>query len=163
MTFSELVKRVLLEKKDVEPYDIQLPPRSKKECLEILNKSSMASEEWTMMVKGKPVKMPAEKAFKKMNITTIRHETVHAMQELNIPGILKNLPSLEGKAMASEKNKKKYYYTRHPEIMAYAYDTSMGINAEKTKKIYQSIGGREHELFIYYLELYKKAIKEKHE
>jgi hypothetical protein len=158
MKFSELVEKVLYEKKEIAPYDIQIPPRSKKECLALMNKASMANEEWTMMIKGKEVKMPAKEAFKKMNIATIRHETVHAMQELNIPGILKKLPSLDGKAMTSEANKKKYYYTRHPEIMAYAYDTAMGVNAEKTKKIYQSIGGREYELFVYYLESYKKSI-----
>jgi hypothetical protein len=40
--------------------------------------------------------------------------------------------------------------------MAYAYDTVMGANSTKNKKIYKDIGGEVYDLFQHYMSEYSK-------
>ena len=153
MTFEQY----FLEKRDrLKEYSIQTPPTTKKECIRICKKTSMAEDPWTKNVNGKDVDISFEEAAKSWDLATARHEALHALQELNIPNIMKGLPKLSHKFDSPEEYKKKHYYNRPPEIMAYAYDTVMGVNSAKNKKIYKDIGGEVYDLFQHYISEYKK-------
>lgn len=79
--------------------------------------------------------------MKQMLLKTLRHEALHAKQEKEIPGIFKGLPKSSHSFNSSEEYKMKHYYNRPPEIMAYTYDSCMGVNTKKTDRIYKKIGG----------------------
>lgn len=145
-------------KNKFKQYPIQVPPSTKAECIKLLKKTDMAKESWFMNKGGKDVEMSFDDAVKDWDIATVRHETVHALQEINIPGIFKGLPELSHKFGDSEEYKKKHYYNRPPEIMAYAYDTAMGVDSAKNKRTFKDMGGKVYELFLHYVEEYEKAL-----
>ena len=155
-------KYFLLEKKKpkLKRYPIQIPPKSKTECIKICSKTKMADGPWYMNSGdgGDDKEMSFKDAAKEWDIKTARHETVHALQEINIPDIFKGLPDLSHKFVSTEKYKQKHYYNRPPEIMAFAYDTAMGVDAAKNEKTFKNIGGEVYDLFTHYVEEYKKVL-----
>jgi hypothetical protein len=149
----------LLEKKSkLKQYPIQIPPKTKAECIKICSKTKMADGPWYMNSGGDDKEMSFKDAAKGWDIETTRHETVHALQEINIPGIFKGLPALSHKFVSTEKYKQKHYYSRPPEIMAFAYDTAMGVDVAKNEKTFKAIGGEVYELFTHYVDEYKKVL-----
>lgn len=155
-------KYFLIEKKKskLKAYPVQVPPKSKKECIKICSKTKMAEGPWFINTSDKDddKEVSFEDAIKEWDIETTRHETVHALQEINIPGIFKGLPELSHKFVSSEKYKQKHYYSRPPEIMAFAYDTAMGVDAAKNEKTFKAIGGEVYDLFTHYVQEYKKVL-----
>lgn len=136
-------------------YPIQVPPSTKKECIKICRETRMAEGPWSKNVDGVDVAASFEEIVKSWDLATAQHEAIHALQELNIPDIGKGLPQLSHKFGSSEEHKKKHYYNRPTEIMAYAYDTANGVDSSKNKKIYKDIGGEVHDLFQHYVREYK--------
>lgn len=153
MTF----KQYLLEKNQLKAYPIQIPPSSREGCVKLMKQSKRMSQgPWVKNINGKDVEIDFEDAIKEWSMSNLQHETVHALQDLNIPEIFKNLPELSHKFGSSEEYKKKHYYNRPTEIMAYAYDTAMGVDSAKNEKTYKEIGGEVYELFQHYVKEYKK-------
>ncbi len=151
---------ILSEAKKLKQYIIQIPPNTKKECIEIMKKvPSITKGPWMKNVNNKEVQQTFKQAVKDMDIETARHETLHALQELNIPEIFKDLPVLTHQFDSTEEYKKKHYYNRPPEIMAYAYDTVMGVNSQENQRIYKEINGKVNELFQHYVQEYKHYLK----
>lgn len=162
MNFVQVVESLLVEKdqsKKLKRYPVVVPPTSKKECIDVLlSDKTMSEGPWATNVKGKTVEMTAEEAFKKMDLNTLRHEALHALQLKQIPGIFKNLPKLSHQFDSPEDYKKKHYYNRPPEIMAYAYDSCMGVNTRSSDKTFKEIGGDVYDLYLHYKEEYKKVL-----
>jgi hypothetical protein len=152
-------KNYLLESKKLKQYTIQVPPSTKEECIKTMMKvPSIVKGPWFKNINGKDVKMDPKEAMNDMSLPTVRHEALHAKQHLNIPEIFKGLPELTHNFGSSEEYKKKHYYNRPPEIMAYAYDTVMGVDSKKNQKTFEEIGGEVYELFQHYVEEYKKVL-----
>jgi len=161
MTFDSLVKRLLTENlQKLKKYSVVVPPTSKEECINILlNNDATSKGTCAINVNGKDVEVDCVAAIKKMSINTLRHEALHVLQMEKIPDIFKNLPKLSHKFNTSEDYKKKHYYNRPPEIMAYAYDACMGVNTKLNDKVYKEIGGDVYDLYLHYKEEYSKKIK----
>ena len=162
MNFVYLVESLLAEKaqpKMLKRYAIVVPPTTKKECIEaLLSDKKMSEGPWAMNVKGKTVEMTAEEALKKMDLNTLRHEALHALQNKTIPGIFRNLPKLTHSFDSSEEYKMAHYFNRPPEIMAYAYDSVMNVNRKENDRIFKKIGGDVYDLYNHYKEEYKKVL-----
>ena len=161
MKFKDLVDYILKEAtlKKLKRYPVIIPPTGKEECINILlNNEATSKGPWITNVRGKDVETTAEEAFEKMNIKTLRHEALHALQMEQIPDIFKNLPKLSHQFNTSEDYKKKNYYNRPPEIMAYAYDASMGVNTKLADRIYKEIGGDVYDLYQHYKQEYKNTL-----
>lgn len=154
----ELIREGKLKK--YKKYPIVIPPTTKEECIKAMLQSKKTSEgPWTANVNGKDVEMKPEEAINQMSLKTLRHEALHAKQEKEIPEIFKGLPKLTHSFNSSEEYKMKHYYNRPPEIMAYAYDSCMGVDAKKNDAIFDKIGGEVLELYKHYKEEYKRALK----
>ena len=162
MDFVYLVESLLIEKaqpKTLKRYPIVVPPNTKKECIKVLlNNKKMSKGPWATNVKGKTVEMTAEEAFAKMNLKTLRHEALHALQLETTPGMFRNLPALTHDFDSSEEYKMAHYLNRPPEIMAYAYDSVMNVNRKENDRVFKKIGGDVYELYNHYKEEYKKVL-----
>ena len=96
----------------------------------------------------------------------IPHEAIHALQMREMPEILKGLPEIDlGDSWeTSSPAQQQKYYSRPPEIMAFAYDyvadvgASSGATREELYNAYEEIGGEVFETFKKYIEAYKKRL-----
>ena len=94
------------------------------------------------------------------DIGTLGHEVIHALQKNT--DMFKNLPPLDYLGdpevdwdnFEKDAERKKYYYSRPPEIMCFAW--TYFINKDNTKKEYERIGGNVYEVFMKYVNKYSQ-------
>jgi len=151
-------KQFLLESKDVDTDgNVIIPPSSPEEQYELIVKY-------------------AGKAFAdKLPPEYLGHESIHAIQirdDILNPNKIKEEIDLEGvdfDDFEADRERKRVYFSRPPEIMAFAYDVATqspkppGVEGAQgwrdTVKEYQDIGGDVYDLFLKYVKDYNKAIK----
>jgi len=150
-------KQFLLESKDVNTDgSVIIPPSSPEEQYELIVK---------YLDKSFADSLPPEH---------LAHESIHAIQvrdDILNPNKIKEEIDLEGvdwDDFEADRERKRVYFSRPPEIMAFAYDVATrapappgeGITGwQETIKEYQDIGGDVYDLFLKYVKDYNKAIK----
>ena len=152
----------LFELKKPKPYSIIVPPTDLQKCKELIAAQFEGEGPFVYMKDGEEIETnDSQEWVESLPKEQLRHEAIHAIQDKQIPQIFDGLPELDldGVDWDDFKNnpsKKKTYMSRHPEIMAFAFDAAYGIDAEDTIKEYERIGGEVLSLFQYYVKEYKK-------
>ena len=94
----------------------------------------------------------------------LAHESIHAIQvrdDILNPNKIKEEIDLEGvdwDNFEADRERKRAYFSRPPEIMAFAYDVAAQTNKwQTTVKEYQDIGGEVLQVFERYIKEYQRA------
>ena len=144
-------KQFLLESKDVDTdVNVIIPPSSPEEQYELIVK---------YIDKSFADSLPPER---------LAHESIHAIQirdNILNPNKIKEKIDLEGvdwDDFEADRERKRVYFSRPPEIMAFAHDVSTQAAAppgqvewRDTVKEYQDIGGDVYDVFLTYVKDYK--------
>ena len=147
-----------------EAYDSRkpglVPPKSLSECVALIKQyMNNPDEEWNTNdgeVSG------IDEWIAALPKEDYRHEAIHALQMKEWPGWIESFGEIDlppgdfGKLPAEQMVS---YYSRPPEIMAFAFDVASGHpKAQENIDIYQKIGGDVFELFNKYIQEYKQKL-----
>ena len=152
------------QEKEIEPYPIVVPPTDLEQCKQLIAKGMKddgpfnyadenGKETQTDDVNDWVDHLPKE---------ILRHEALHVLQDQQCPQISDGLPPLDyldgvdWDDFDNSPNEKKKYMSRHTEIMAFAFDTVRGKDAEDNTRRYKVIGGEAEKLFKHYVREYSK-------
>ena len=157
MRFSELT-----EAKEIKPFPIVVPPSDLEQCKKLIADNFEGDGPFVYVKDGKEHETDDSREWaESLPKEQLQHEAVHALQDQQFPQIYDGLPELDLDGVDWDNfndspEKKKKYMSRHPEIMAFAFDAANGIDAEKNIKEYERIGGEVEKLFQYYVKEYQK-------
>jgi hypothetical protein len=152
----------LYESPEPKLYTIQIPPSDLKQCIALIIKYMDDSE--GSYYNGDEKQSSIKDWIKKLSRDKIQHEALHALQLKNIPGIFQGLDSLEymndinwskPKELINNPSYQKYI-SRPPEIMAFAFDASRGVDTKEILSHYKQIGGIAEKQFMHYYNEYKR-------
>ena len=153
----------LLESAELKSYSIIVPPTDLEKCKNLIGDTFEGDGPFNYVEDGKDVETDDARDWAEhLPTEQLRHEAIHALQDKQIPEIFKDLPELDLDGVDWDNfddnpDKKKVYMSRHPEIMAFAFDTANGIEAEDSIKEYERIGGSALKLFQHYVKEYEDA------
>lgn len=150
-------------KSELKPYPVIVPPSDLNKCIELVADQFKDDGPFVYIKNGKEYETDDSREWvESLPKEQLRHEAVHALQDQQIPQIYDGLPALDLDGVDwddfdNNPAKKKKYMSRHPEIMAFAFDAAHGIDTEKNMKEYERIGGEVEKLFHHYVNEYKKT------
>ena len=183
-----ITKFDLYEKKKIKKlkeYKLIYPPKTKKECVDIMIKNAKyqfkldpnLKIEGTGSNKGEFYKDDLEngkleKFFYTFPLRKLQHESIHAIQTIRYKDMWSGDMSFFKNIMTDEKSYKKYL-SMPSEIMAYAFSASVkykgsnlkkgGIYSKSIYNKYEEIGGEVFKLFKKYYKGYLKWLKKQKE
>ena len=155
-----------------EEIKVLIPPSSLAAGRELIATTAMPGQdledefEFTVPGEEEPKTGTYADFVKTLDDDVVPHEAIHALQMREIPELFNGLPEIDlGDSWEeSSPGQQQKYYSRGPEIMAFAYDyvadvgASSGATREELYNSYEEIGGEVFEMFKKYIEAYKKQL-----
>jgi hypothetical protein len=170
----------IFESSKLKYYDIILPPKSKKECVDILLKDfeKQGSDAKMFDTDGNPLTQKDLKSGKlkkfinSLPLKILQHEVIHIKQTQMYPDMTSATKKVNFDKIFSNDNEHKKYLSLPTEIMAYAFshavndksiDEELKDKSEFIKKPiydkYKEIGCEVFKLYKYYIKEYQKRFK----
>tara|TARA_R110000751_G_C13456767_1_gene444853 strand:- start:8 stop:532 length:525 start_codon:yes stop_codon:yes gene_type:complete len=155
-----------------EEVRVLVPPSSLEAGRELIATTAMPGQdledefEFTVDGEDEPKTGTHADFVKTLKDDVVPHEAIHALQMREMPELFKGLPEIDLGDSWEESSPAQIqrYYSRPPEIMAFAYDyvadvgASSGSTREELYNSYEEIGGDVFETFKKYIEAYKKQL-----
>lgn len=152
----------IVESDGIQPYPLIYPPHDLQRCKDLLLADVGEEQTFTYEKNGEEVTTDdVQEWVDNLPDYTLRHEALHTLQKQQIPEIFKNLQDVDLDGVDwndfnADHEIKGVYFSRHPEIMAMAFDAARGVETEEDIREYERIGGAPLKLFQYYMQGYRK-------
>ena len=154
-----------------EEIKVLIPPTSLAAGRELIATTAMPGQdledefEFTVHGEEEPRKGTYADFVETLDDDVVAHEAIHALQMRELPELYDGLPPVDLGSSFEESSteQQQKYYSRPPEIMAFAYDyaaniTSGGVSPDELYQDYEEVGGEVFEIFKKYVEAYKKRL-----
>jgi len=157
-----------MKEAEEEPLTILMPPTDLKSARDLIIKHTETDEDGKFEFntpQGEKRGTPEEWVDMHVDPSQFPHEAIHMLQQEKMPELFDGLPfiDLPDEWSDATDEQKEIYYSRPPEIMAFAYDYAASVTTpdgapDEIYEDYEKIGGEVFETFKKYVEAYKKKL-----